>query len=208
MENYKVKYIIGYPGWDKPETVSVSIGKGAVRIYKPFTSQEILIDAGKITDVSFDAISKRSGSRAATGALIGGVLTGGIGLLAGAAIGAKAKDKSELHIYFQENGMQRHVLLQTKDKTNAIYNGILEANSYAMEHHAEEAAVMTSLEEVKPELNDKPMSEYQRQKQQVQQLREQYSANEPNEKKSVVDAVAAWLIIICVLAFIGFLIFK
>ncbi|EAE2750796.1 hypothetical protein A0I81_10110 [Listeria monocytogenes] len=37
---------------------------------------------------------KRSAGKAATGAIVGGVLTGGIGAIAGGAIGAKKKDNS------------------------------------------------------------------------------------------------------------------
>jgi hypothetical protein len=124
---YGVKYIIGYPGWDNKRNVNVSANKGVVRIYEPVFKKEILINGQDILDISFDAKSKRSGARAATGALIGGVLTGGIGLLAGAAIGASAKDKSEITILFNENGRERQVLLQTKDKTNAVFNLIQDA---------------------------------------------------------------------------------
>lgn len=105
----------------------MSANKGVVRIYEPVFKKEILINGQDILDISFDAKSKRSGARAATGALIGGVLTGGIGLLAGAAIGAKAKDKSEVVLLFNENGRERQVVLQTKDKTNAVFNLIQDA---------------------------------------------------------------------------------
>ena len=124
---YNVKYIIGYPGWDEKTTVTVSANKGVVRIYESIFKKEILINGQDILDISFDAKMKRSGTRVATGALIGGVLTGGIGLLAGAAIGARAKDKSEITLLFNENGKERMVLLQTKDKTNAVFNLIQDA---------------------------------------------------------------------------------
>lgn len=134
---FKVKYLIGYPGWDSKKSVTVVIAKDAMRIAEPYTNNEIIIKAKDILDVSFDAKSKRSGTRAATGALIGGVLTGGIGLLAGAAIGAQAKDKSELVLLFNENGRERTVVLQTKDKTNAIFNAIQDAIAYSQEHPGE-----------------------------------------------------------------------
>lgn len=135
---FKVKYLIGYPGWNSKKNVTIIIVDDAMRITEPFTKNEILIRAKDILDVSFDAKSKRSGSRAATGALIGGVLTGGIGLLAGAAIGAKAKDKSELVLLFNEKGRERTVVLQTKDQTNAIFNAIQDAIAYAQEHPKED----------------------------------------------------------------------
>lgn len=135
---FKVKYLIGYPGWDSKKNVTVVIAKDAMRIAEPYTKNEIIIKAKDILDVSFDAKSKRSGTRAATGALIGGVLTGGIGLLAGAAIDAQAKDKSELVLLFNEDGRERTVVLQTKDKTNAIFNAIQDAIAYSQEHPIED----------------------------------------------------------------------
>lgn len=153
---YSVKYLIGYPGWNSKMDVKIKIMKGTVRIYQPFSGKDVVIDAKNIVDVSFDAKSKRSGARAATGALIGGVLTGGIGLLAGAAIGASAKDKSELNLFFNENGIERQMLLLTKGDTNAIYNEIVEAVAYANKNHVDEDAANQSLYAVKPELNMTP----------------------------------------------------
>lgn len=154
--DFLVKYLIGYPGWNEKMDVQIRILNGAIRIFQPFKGKDLIIDAKKILDVNFDAKSKRSGTRAATGALIGGVLTGGIGMLAGAAIGAKAKDKSEINIFFDENGTERQILLQTKDKTNAIYNAIVEAISYANEHHVDETSTIQSFFAVKPELDTSP----------------------------------------------------
>ncbi len=133
-----VKYIIGYPGWDNKRDVTVLISNGVIRINSLSPKGDIYINANDITDISFDAKSKRSGTRAATGALIGGVLTGGIGLLAGAAIGATAKDKSEILLKFKEGNSEREVLLLTKDKTNMIYNEIKAAYDYALQHPDED----------------------------------------------------------------------
>lgn len=124
---YSVKYLIGYPGWDKETPVRVVIASTAIRVVTIYPKKEVIIKGKDILDISFENQSKRSGARAATGALIGGVLTGGIGALAGAAIGAKAKDKSELTLLFNEDGHERIMVLQTKDKTNAIFNGIKDA---------------------------------------------------------------------------------
>ena len=133
-----VKYIIGYPGWDKKRDVTVLISNGVIRINSLSPKGDIYINAKDITDISFDAKEKRSGTRAATGALIGGVLTGGIGLLAGAAIGAAAKDKSEIFLKFMEGNSEREILLLTKDKTNMIYNEIKAAYDYALQHPDED----------------------------------------------------------------------
>ena len=121
--NHLVKYLIGYPGWDKPRTVNLITGEDSLTIDN-LHGEKVTINGKDILDVSFDLQSKRSGTRAATGALVGGVLTGGVGLLAGAAIGAKAKDKSALTILFNEDGRERTMVFETKKQTNAIFNKI------------------------------------------------------------------------------------
>lgn len=151
---YKVRYLIGYPDWDKPKNVILVIDNGSMRIAEPYTKKDIVIDCANILDISFEAMKKRSGSSAATGALVGGVLTGGIGLLAGAAIGARAKDKSELTILFEENGRERIVTLQTKDKTNAIFNAIQDAIEYAKANPEASSNLKTEIEK----LNEQPMT--------------------------------------------------
>lgn len=53
----------------------------------------------------------RSGGKAVAGAVIGGVLTGGIGALAGAAIGGKRRDGSKATIHLVDNGTNKPVQL-------------------------------------------------------------------------------------------------
>lgn len=161
---YSVKYLIGYPGWNDPKAVTVVVGSNAIRIVDSLKN-DIVINGYDIVDISFDAQMKRSGTRAATGALIGGVLTGGIGLLAGAAIGAKAKDKSEMTILFREGDRERTIQLQTKDKTNVLFNSICDAiNTSKKEREAnpdDETAGTASKTQLKTELEkfkEKPAS--------------------------------------------------
>ena len=131
---FNVKYLIGYPGWDNPMNVTLVVNRGAIRVRGPLNRNNVYFSADKIRDISFDFQKKRSGTRAATGALVGGVLTGGIGLLAGAAIGAKAKDKSQLVILFDdEQGRERTMVFETKKQTNAIFNAISDAINDAKE---------------------------------------------------------------------------
>lgn len=44
----------------------------------------------------------RSGGKAAAGAIIGGVLTGGVGLIAGAAIGGRRRKSATVFIHFND----------------------------------------------------------------------------------------------------------
>ncbi len=48
----------------------------------------------QVTSLNWNEHGERSAGKAAVGAVVGGVLTGGIGLLAGAALGGRKKDVS------------------------------------------------------------------------------------------------------------------
>lgn len=131
---FNVKYLIGHPGWNVPRDVTLVVHRGAIRIRGPLNKENIYFSAEKIRDISFEFQKKRSGTSAATGALVGGVLTGGIGLLAGAAIGARAKDKSQIALLYEdENGRERTLVFETKKQTNAVFNAISDAINDAKE---------------------------------------------------------------------------
>lgn len=56
----------------------------------------------------------RSAGKAAAGAIIGGVLTGGIGAIAGAAIGGRKKDDSSFWIDFADYETKQEFSVQVK----------------------------------------------------------------------------------------------
>lgn len=58
---------------------------------------------------------KRSAGKAATGAIIGGVLTGGIGAIAGAAIGGRKKDDSTFWLDFADYETKQKFSVQVKE---------------------------------------------------------------------------------------------
>ena len=85
----------------------------------------ILINKKDILDIRIEEKGDRSVGKAATGAIIGGVLTGGIGLIAGAALGAKKKDLSELFIDYMYNDKNFTLCLKTGKNTLIAYNKIV-----------------------------------------------------------------------------------
>lgn len=92
-----LKYLGGHP--ECPSLViAILERKGdALTISESYFEKDkpaITIPLADIINVSLEKADKRSLGKAATGAVIGGVLTGGIGALAGAAIGGRSKDKS------------------------------------------------------------------------------------------------------------------
>lgn len=63
-----------------------------------------------VTDISWEEKSQRSVGKAAAGAIVGGVLTGGIGALVGAAIGGRSRDSSTAVITMQDQESKEHKL--------------------------------------------------------------------------------------------------
>ncbi|GAA4711292.1 hypothetical protein [Brevibacillus fulvus] len=64
----------------------------------------------KIEDISFGEQSTRSAGKAVAGAIVGGVLTGGIGLLVGGAIGGRKKDDSRAIVSYLDDAGKEHKL--------------------------------------------------------------------------------------------------
>lgn len=63
---------------------------------------------------------KRSGGKAAAGAIIGGALTGGVGAIAGAAIGGRRKDDSTATLDFMEVETGKVFSVQVKPAKNQL----------------------------------------------------------------------------------------
>ncbi|GGE47608.1 hypothetical protein GCM10011391_27990 [Pullulanibacillus camelliae] len=57
---------------------------------------------------------KRSAGKAATGAIVGGLLTGGVGAIAGAAIGGRKKDNSTFWMDFVDYETKQEFSVQVK----------------------------------------------------------------------------------------------
>lgn len=63
----------------------------------------------------------RSAGKAAAGAIIGGVLTGGIGAIAGAAIGGRKKDNSVFFLDFKDFETKQEFTVQVKQVNGSVH---------------------------------------------------------------------------------------
>lgn len=94
------EYIGGHP----------KIQKKKVKVRKGNKPNEIIIDdvlapvTGTLIEYQWGEKAVRSVGKAATGAIVGGVLTGGVGAIIGGAIGAKKKDNSILTLAVETDG--------------------------------------------------------------------------------------------------------
>ena len=59
-------------------------------------NEKLTLDYNEIIQINFDEKSKRSLGKATTGAIVGGILTGRLGILAGAVFGGRKKNISDL----------------------------------------------------------------------------------------------------------------
>ncbi len=125
----KIEYKGGHPKLIRPGTINVKIDefkKSVILEPSSFwaTEGKVTINADEIISMSFDEKSKRSVGKAAAGAIIGGVLTGGVGLLVGGALGARKKDTSNLYITIKHNEREMDIILKAGKKADKIYAAI------------------------------------------------------------------------------------
>ena len=117
-----VYYLGGYPKWPTPCKVGFSVSKSTIMLKKG--SEVCSIAKEDVVAVSNEKSSSRSAGKTAAGAIVGGVLTGRLGLLVGGAIGARKSDTSELYLTYKYNGIELTINLRTGKNTDKIYSWI------------------------------------------------------------------------------------
>ncbi|WP_372750819.1 hypothetical protein [Labilibaculum sp.] len=123
---YEVEYLGGHPDLTNPGKIYLTVVKEHKNILleeRGFltTNKKMLIDTEEIVAIDLDEKSDRSAGKAVAGAVIGGVLTGGVGLLLGGALGGKKKNHSNIYITIDYDGINFQVMLKTGKWTNMIY---------------------------------------------------------------------------------------
>lgn len=99
--SYVIGYHMGLPINLPPSVIRAEVNQTTRQVVFEHYNVHVAINFEDITSISFDEQSHRSVGKAATGAIVGGVLTGGIGLIAGAALGAKAHKNKSLFIGYK-----------------------------------------------------------------------------------------------------------
>lgn len=117
-----VEYLGGYPLWTKPCKANFSVKDSTIRLSNG--NKNISLEKDMIVAISNEKSSHRNVGKTAAGAIVGGVLTGGIGLIVGGAIGAKKRDTSEMYITYKYESVELTMHLKAGKKTDKIYSWI------------------------------------------------------------------------------------
>ena len=120
---YQETYEQGFEEYTKKQKVIIKITSTHLEFYfqKFFQYKKVEIPFTNITDLGFGSESYRSAGKAAAGAIAGAVLTGGIGLIAGAAIGGKRRQKNTLTLTVNYNNQNCPVFLKPSKNMSKIY---------------------------------------------------------------------------------------
>lgn len=116
---FEVEYLGGYPKWPMPCKVNFSIEESSILLRKG--SELFKISKDEIVAISNEKSGHRSIGKTATGAIVGGVLTGGIGLIVGGALGARKKNTSEVFVTYKYNGAELTLNLKPGKNTDKVY---------------------------------------------------------------------------------------
>ena len=108
VKTLKLGYIGGLP---KVTGAEVKIKKGPEQ-----NTLDINGNVFKVVAVKWEEKGERSVGKAAAGAIIGGVLTGGVGAIAGAALGGRKKDSSTAAITVKDDAVEYTAYVRCNDK--------------------------------------------------------------------------------------------
>lgn len=114
-----VQYLGGYPLWPNPCKVNFSIKDSNIILKK--RTEELIISKEMILEISNEKSAHRSVGKTAAGAIIGGALSGGLGLIVGGALGARRNDTSEIFIIYDYNGNELTLHLMPGNNTDKVY---------------------------------------------------------------------------------------
>jgi len=121
---YQLIYQYGFPQYKQPRRMMVKVTETTLDLYitkLPFWYDVICLPKEAILEISLDSETYRSAAKTVVGAIAGGVLTGGIGLIAGAALGGKRRKENTLQLAVQHNGKTCVLGIKPHKKVPRLY---------------------------------------------------------------------------------------
>ena len=124
--SFMEKYISGFPfcRYKTPIMIEVTPEQLNIRLLMGFSWKNFSIPASDIVEIGLNQETYRSAGKAAAGAIVGGVLTGGIGLLAGAALGGKRRKDNEMTLVVDYQGTECNIELKSSKTIPNLYQEI------------------------------------------------------------------------------------
>ncbi|MDD3107171.1 MAG: hypothetical protein PHP65_05170 [Bacilli bacterium] len=141
------KYQGGLPKVKAPRDFKITFKKNEMIInYTTFLGRKkIIFNPKHIIEVSLNQQKFRSAGKAAVGAIVGGVLTGGLGLVAGAAIGGQRQTENILQLVVEYKNQNCNLFLSPNKKTQKLYNELVDFASKAVTNRAQIQSEPTNL---------------------------------------------------------------
>ena len=122
---YTIKYEGGLPDFKPaPGAIQFKEDHAELKIMVGFSRKTVIINPDDIVEVGLNQETYRSAGKAAAGAIVGGLLTGGIGLLAGAALGGKRRKENQLHLVIKYMNQDCEVFISPNNDIPKIYAGL------------------------------------------------------------------------------------
>ena len=121
---YQLIYQYGFPQYKRPRKMLVKVTETTLELYitkLPLKYDIISLSKDDILEISLDSETYRSAGKAAAGAIAGTLLTGGIGLIAGAAIGGKRRKENTLQLAVKHNGKTCVLGIKPHKKAPQLY---------------------------------------------------------------------------------------
>jgi Short C-terminal domain len=126
---YQEKYLAGFSEFKSPMLIQIMFKEGFIEI-KPvgairnlLVQKQVILRPENIIEVSLNQSNYRHAGKTAVGAIVGGVLTGGVGLIAGAALGGKRRTENKLVLTVSfDSSREFHVFIDPSQKTTKLYS--------------------------------------------------------------------------------------
>ena len=155
VATYSEKYEGGLPNIKAPKDVIITFNfntnQMVISTTDLFGKKTLNFSPEQLIEIGLDQQKFRSAGKSVAGAVIGGFLTGGIGLLAGAAIGGKRRTENNLQLVVEHEGKHYEVHFKPSKKTQDLYNDLVTFSSKAVKVEQE---VQQLIEQPKPEKSD------------------------------------------------------
>lgn len=117
---FEVEYLGGWPKWVNPGKVNFGIENNNIILTRD--NDRVVLSPDNIIAISNEKSGSRSVGKAVGGAIAGGLLTGGVGLIVGGALGARRNNTSEIYItYRYNNSVELTMNLRPGKNTDKVY---------------------------------------------------------------------------------------